>query len=50
MIEDKLTLICAYCGTEYKWIDHKHTQGFYEHDLSDCKFNSHKILRRIEKK
>ena len=49
LAKNRENLICAYCGLVYEWIDHKHTQGFYEHeiDTSDkpCEFVSHKILR-----
>ena len=42
-------LVCAYCGLIYEWIDHKHTRGFWEHEIDDsvvpCEFIGHKILK-----
>ncbi len=52
MSEDRL--ICAYCGAKYNWINHKHTTGFYEHELDSsdepnkCKFISHKIIKELK--
>lgn len=43
-------LTCAYCTIDYKWINHVHTQGFYEHSSNpDCRFYQHRILQRSDR-